>query len=121
VSVSAPAPSSTDAATAAAANVTISAPAPPVRLSTPAAVSVLAPEARVSLSAPAPRSTDPPAIAVASVTVSPADPPDWKQVKAGQVIYVPLQVDHGRARGYIIYGMSKDWPINDVMRGGYGQ
>jgi hypothetical protein len=58
---------------------------------------------------------------VPAVIVSLTDPPDWKQVKTGQIIYVPLQVDHGRARGYIIYGMSKDWPINDVMRGGYGQ
>jgi hypothetical protein len=56
-----------------------------------------------------------------AVTVSPADPPDWKQVKPGQVVYVPLQVESGRARSYIIYGMGKDWPFNDVMRGGYGQ
>ncbi|HTY08751.1 MAG TPA: zinc ribbon domain-containing protein [Candidatus Edwardsbacteria bacterium] len=56
-----------------------------------------------------------------AVIVSPADPPDWKQVKPGQVIYVPLQVENGRARSYIIYGIGKSWPINDVMRGGYGQ
>jgi hypothetical protein len=58
---------------------------------------------------------------VPAVIVSPTDPPDWKQVKTGQVIYVPLQVDHGRARSYIIYGMGKDWPLNETMRGGYGQ
>ena len=58
---------------------------------------------------------------VPAVIVSPTDPPDWKQVKPGQVVYVPLQAESGKARSYSIYGMSKDWPINDVMRGGYGQ
>ena len=56
-----------------------------------------------------------------AVIVSPTDPPDWKQVKPGQVIYVPLAVENNRARSYIIYGMGKDWPLTDVMRGGYGQ
>ncbi len=58
---------------------------------------------------------------VTAVAVSPADPPDWKQLKPGQVVYVPLQVENNRARSYIIYGISKDWPLADVMRGGYGQ
>jgi len=55
-----------------------------------------------------------------TVAVSMTDPPDWKAIKPGQVVYVPLQVENNKARGYVIYGMSKDWPLGDVMRGGYG-
>jgi hypothetical protein len=58
---------------------------------------------------------------VPSVVVSPADPPDWEQIKPGQVVYVPLDTAGNRAQRYIIYGMGKDRPLGDVMRGGYGQ
>ena len=51
VSVSVPAPRSTEALEAAAARVTVSAPVPPVRVSTLATVAVLATLARVSVSA----------------------------------------------------------------------
>ncbi|MDI6739388.1 MAG: hypothetical protein QME74_03380, partial [Candidatus Edwardsbacteria bacterium] len=57
-----------------------------------------------------------------SPAVAPTDPPDWRLVKPGQVVYVPLgATPDGRARSYIIYGMGKKWPLTDVMRGGYGQ
>lgn len=59
--------------------------------------------------------------ATPAVVLSPVDPPDWAAFKPGQVVYVPLDTTGNRAQQYIIYGIGKNGPLSDVMRGGYGQ
>lgn len=43
------------------------------------------------------------------------EPPFWKLYKPGQVIYVPLRVEEGIARGYAIYAMGRDKPLATVL------
>ena len=47
------------------------------------------------------------------------DPPEWKAFKPGQVIYVPLDISEGRARGCAIYGVGKKELLKEVLRGGF--
>ncbi len=42
-------------------------------------------------------------------------PPFWELYQPGQVIYVPLGVEEGRARGYAIYGIGRDRPLATVL------
>jgi hypothetical protein len=42
-------------------------------------------------------------------------PPFWELYKPGQVIYVPLGVEEGLARGYAIYAVGRDKPLATVI------
>jgi hypothetical protein len=51
-------------------------------------------------------------------TVSFRDPPFWPLVKAGQMVYVQLDIRDGAAQSFVIYGMGSKKPIKTVLRGG---
>lgn len=52
---------------------------------------------------------------VPPVIVSIDDPPLWRNIKPGQVVYVPLEIVKKRAAGYKIYGKGLKAPLEEIL------